>query len=313
MEERTIVKSGLASHTITIPKNWLQRNHLKKGSKVYCTEEESSLRIFPTKVEHLREEDQAINIDDAIDIQRQIVAAYLTNHNEIRIFGKTLSEKLTKVKEFVTKLAGLEILEETGNHLILKDYIDIDEINLWNLLKRMDIIIRSMMSDTRSCLEKTNPQLASVVYARDLELNKLAFLVYKNLNYLAMHPDQAALQQVKPHNLMHLWEMNNHLEKIGDEVKRLVISSGDLPPKNAESIKELFEFAENFYRKIMDAFRTKNQRVADEASNQRYRVLDMCAKYLETARAIKGRHLVARIPYIISHTNDISRTMQYIT
>ncbi len=35
MHIRKLVKSGAASHTLSLPKDWLEKNKLKKGSLLY--------------------------------------------------------------------------------------------------------------------------------------------------------------------------------------------------------------------------------------------------------------------------------------
>ena len=45
MNIRRLVKSGTASHTISLPKDWINKNKLKKGDLLYINEKNNELTI----------------------------------------------------------------------------------------------------------------------------------------------------------------------------------------------------------------------------------------------------------------------------
>jgi phosphate uptake regulator len=318
MEERKLVKSGLSSFTIALPKDWVERNKLTKGSSVFCEEESDRLILLPKKVKEKKSEEEKILLIDDISIKslsRDLVANYLKNTGIIKLKGKELMSKLTEIKTVLSQLAGLEVIEETGDTLVLKDFIDIDEISLLNLLRRNDNVLRSMFTDTINCISSVNPELSEAVRLRDKEVNRLVFLIYKGLNYLAEHPQEASNQGIKPTNFMHLWELNNHLEKIGDEVKRIAMNSAKakLGKNDILQIKPILEEVQEIYVQVMTATYKHDIFLSDKYAAQINDVQETCDKYLQTSKSIENRKFVARMRYLLSHINDISRLIRYFS
>jgi phosphate uptake regulator len=78
---RRLVKSGASSFTISLPKGWLEKNNLKRGSLVYINEKSvNELSIKPEKTEGAPTiKEITINIDgkNLDTIEREITSAYI--------------------------------------------------------------------------------------------------------------------------------------------------------------------------------------------------------------------------------------------
>ena len=316
MEERRLVKSGLSSFTIALPKEWIKRNKLGKGSSVYCKEDSGGLILLPKKIKEKKPDTEILLLVDEVSIKsisRDLVANYLKNSGAIKLKGKELMSKLAELKKVIGQLAGLEVIEETGDTLILKDFIDIDEISLKNLIRRSDNILRSMFTDTLICINSSNPPLAEAIRLRDKEVNRLIFLVYKGLNYLAEHPQEASTQEIKPTEFMHLWELNNHLEKIGDEVKRLAIATTELKIGKNEAVQigSLLKEVKEAHTQIMTSIYKKDIALSDKYASVLKDIQKKCENHIKNSRAVEIRQPIARINYLLSHLKDISRIVRY--
>ena len=96
MEYRKLIGFGKSSFVISIPKNWTEKNKLKKGDVVYLREEDTAL-VVSAKEKRLIKEPKRITIrteSKTIDkLQAEIVAAYLENYDvfEINKFGRPLT------------------------------------------------------------------------------------------------------------------------------------------------------------------------------------------------------------------------------
>ena len=109
MHVRRLVKAGQTSHTVSLPKQWLIKNNLKKGDIVYINESgpaeltltpEFSSKKGPTN-------DKTINIDgkDIGTIRREITSAYINNSSTITIIGKDLNQNTKDIRsrsDFIT-------------------------------------------------------------------------------------------------------------------------------------------------------------------------------------------------------------------
>ena len=89
MHARKLVKAGAASHTISLPKSWLDKNMLKKGDTLFIIEKsDSELAITPkTGEENTRKKEITIDVDNkgVGSIQREITSAYVNNYSKIPV------------------------------------------------------------------------------------------------------------------------------------------------------------------------------------------------------------------------------------
>jgi len=255
MEKRKLVKSGLFSYTIALPKDWVIRHKLGKGSTIYIDEQSGDLLLTPDKIIEQpasKEKEKVLYIDGvpAETILRDITAAHLMNINTICLKGDDLKKNIATFKKRISEFTGLEVIEETSDSLLIKDFVNINELNVHDLIKREDNIIRSMFLDTTDCLKNNDSNLAEAIRGRDKEVNRLAFMIYKCLNYIEEHPQQWKNHGVHPAYVAHVWEINGYLEKIGDEVKRIamLVPETKLKPSERKDINSLIQDVEGFYK-----------------------------------------------------------------
>src|SRR3989344_5388441 len=114
MHIRRLVKAGPSSHTIALPKEWIEKHNLKKGDAIHLRElSETELAIAPKEQKDLPTiaREKLIEIDNKkIDtIQREITAAYLNNYNLITLVGDSISQKAKAIREIVHNFVALEI------------------------------------------------------------------------------------------------------------------------------------------------------------------------------------------------------------
>src|SRR3989344_3560288 len=319
MDERKLVKSGMFSHTIALPKEWVTRHKLNKGSKVYLTEHQGALLLTPEKSKiSLKEKGETmINIDGLAknSIKRDIIASYLTNSGVVKLIGKDIKKNAQTYKEVISQLPGLEVIEETGDYIIVHDFINIEELNIPDIIKRTDIIIRSLFEDTFECLQNKSSDLAESIRKRDKEINRLVFLVYKCLNHVNDHPQEGKNHGIEsPSCSTHIWELNGYLEKIGDEIKRFasLVPKSKISAKENKEVENLLKDVEKFYIEIMTSLYKGSTANADESSEKRGEIKDKCNAFLEESKSPALTSIVSKLIYLISFINSISRIVRYI-
>lgn len=172
-----------------------------------------------------------------------------------------------------------------------------------------------MFLDSAACLQAPDADLAEAIRLRDKEVNRLSFLMSKTLNYLADHPHQAHNHGIIAKNFMHCWELNNHLEKIGDEIKRLaiVIPKVQFQKQDSNNIRQLLQEVQDFYQNSMNALHKHDIKLADQGAGNRENLTGKCDKYLNNTRSLYARQAIARLKYIVYHINDISRLVRYLS
>lgn len=321
MEKRKIVRSGLFSYTISLPKEWLARFKLDKGNEVSIEEYGDDLIIRPGKADHKsnskNHESCVFDVDkfSTSTVIRDITSAYLTNVKTITLEGSSLKNTIESYKKAINSYPGLEVIEETGNSLVLKNLINVDEFIIQDLLSRSDIILRSMFSDILESMKTKDEKLAESVVQRDKEINRLTFLVCLCLNHINEYPQEAKIHGVEVALSPNVWEINSDFEKIGDELKRFARLIPEFRKQKTarNKIISIFGQIEDFYLDVMFSFYKNDLEKADNSSLKRKGVLSLCNDFLLTSRSPNLRGMASRMIYLISFINSISRISRYIT
>lgn len=274
-EARRIIAFGKNSYVISLPKPWVKDHKLGKGDSVHIVEQSPHLVISPTtQITKITERRQDISVDNKPfgGVKAEIIAGYVSGNDIIVIAGKQLESYVPEIKNTIHNLAGLEILEQTPEKIIAKDLLNLQEVSLSHCVRRMDIIVRSMLQDAGEPWTKDN--YASIA-ERDVEVNRLHFLSHRVINRALMNPAIAKMMEKTPFELLRHWHIIVCLEKIGDQTKRMrryycTMHSPTLDKETAAALcqkqKNLFEE----YNRTMQAFYKddKESALATELKNK---------------------------------------------
>jgi len=308
MDLRKIISFGKGSYVITIPKSWIEKNNLKKGDVVAIDEGSDHLILHPNS-NNLKKEERTITIEaedkDLEFIKAEVVSAYLNNYDNIEIISKTLKTNAPAIKDMLRDLAGLEILEQTATRILAKDLINIQEVSVHTLIRRMDIIIRAMMDDVVKCVNK-NCHYESI-YQRDFDVNRLHFLVMRVIRNAIKNPGAAKVLNLDSIKLHHLNNIASKLERLGDHQKRISrhLREVKLNKKSSKELENIYSEIKNRYLDVMKSHYTKNKKLAYEVEIGNKEKIKRCNEFLKknhdvvTAKIIENMKAMATcIKYI---------------
>ena len=274
------------SYIITMPKSWVVKNNLKKGDTISIEEGSNELIFYAGQKEPKRKE-KAISIETEgkklAMIKAEIVSAYLNNCNTIEIRSKALADDAPVIKGIIRNLSGMEIIEQTGTKIVAQDLIDVSSISIQNIMRRMDVITRSMIDDLLLCLDgKCDPKS---IINRDADVNRLYFLGYRVIKNAMENP--AVMRELD----INVWHIANHrsvlirVEEIADTQKRIsrLLSNAQLRSETLEGIKEISWDIKSSYSNVMKAYYTNDKEIALEIEINHENLIEKCNKFLEDA------------------------------
>ncbi len=272
MHIRKLVKAGPASHTISLPKEWLERNNLTKGATLYIHEQsDNELIITPSLVEPQTTQQKTVTIPvdgKALDtIQREITAAYVNNANTIDLVGESIAKNAKEIRRMLHDFVALEIAEQSPGKISAKDLLNLSEISVDKSLKRMDIIVRTMLQDAK--LTASGKDLSESVLFRDYDVNRLYFLLVRLLKSALTNPNLAAQFELNPPSVLKSWMLVHHLEQTADTIKSLCKECTKLEAKQRKDSTALIGLLEKDYLDVMKAVHEKNKTLADEVARRR--------------------------------------------
>jgi len=264
MEIRKLVKSGTASHTISLPKDWIQKNKLKKGDLLYIKEQNNDIIISSEqKKQPPKNKEITITIDnkDLGSIRRETIAAYINNYHIFTFIGN-INKNIEQLRKILDNFLALEIVEQTDKKLIAKDFLNLQEFSLQNTIRRMDMLTRSMLSDT-----KNSKQQSKALALIDFEVDKLFFLISRLIR--ANLTDQTS--KINNVEALSIWWLAKNIESIADSAKHLseVFSKQEI---------QLFEELESYYKEAIKSYFKKDKKLADKLIAQRTTLLQKVEK-----------------------------------
>jgi phosphate uptake regulator len=307
MNIRKIVKAGLASYTVSLPKEWIDKNKLTKGDSLYILEKSSNELLVSTEVKEKLKELREITIvtenKELGSIRREITAAYLNNYNTIIILGKDLDTKAMEIRRFLHDFVALEIEEQTAGKIIAKDLLDLKEISIEKTIRRIDMILRSMMQDSIKSIEDS--ALGDSIIYRDYDINRFYFLLMRLLKSAMQDPLTALSFKISNVQALQYWDLVAALEELGDSVKSLSPLFKILAEHEQKSVIELYTQIQQDYLDVLKAYYNKDKILADKVLLHREEIIAHGKNVFHNK--VQNTEILNLLQEIISHINSIAR------
>lgn len=196
-EQRKLQVTGGSTFILSLPKQWVTRNQLKKGSIMMLREEDDgSLSVAPSKLEKQERQDDAFirvsSSENPDAVMRKAISAYLLGCNVLHIKAQgqqPLSSKLRNhLKSFARNyLVGTEIVIDTPAELTLQVLLNYPELTVQSALSRMSIIASSMHKEAITSLKKLDYSVAKGVIETDREVNRFSLYIVRLLKLAVMN------------------------------------------------------------------------------------------------------------------------------
>lgn len=295
---------------VSLPNEWMKKNNLQKGDVVYIEENgDNEITLSPKEKAKKRELKEIIINGTGKDfevIKREVYSAYISNFNIIKIVDENLEEKSRYIRDAVHGLVALEIMGQTKNMIIARDFLNVKKISISGLVRRTDIIIRNMISDTMICMKQNNFES---VNERDNDINRIFFLVNRVLNRAIEDPKILNSLNLIGDDILYTHWLFMTFEKIGDECKRFcrAVTQAKLTKKEKAILHSIFKDIEKHYLDIMKAYYNKNKEIAHDVMNQKQSIMKRCDDYFEENSTLLNGVIVEKLKSFEGHIKTIAR------
>src|SRR3989344_8351733 len=179
MEYRRLISFGKSSFVVSLPKEWVGQNSLKKGDFIYLQENGPNLLLSKKdNNEKAEDREKIIYVDgkNEFTIEREVCSTYIQNYPRIVLRGKEIKSKVKELQRIVQSLIALEIMEQTSDTIIAKDFLNMDSVSVEELIRKMDLVTRTMMKETQQIFEEDNYDSLN---ERDQDVNRNRIHVQK--------------------------------------------------------------------------------------------------------------------------------------
>src|SRR2546425_3813222 len=187
MEARKVQKVGYSTLIVSLPKDWVEQVNLKQGDIVtFRRESDGGITVYPGLTRERENLRYVINADlyDAPNLLTRIITAnYLTGHDTIQIVAKKeLSQRhLEEVRAVSRRLTGLGIVEQSLKSVTLQSFVDPTKFPIYGLMRRLQIILSSMLETAVKSVVEGRPNLADEVLHMEEEADRIYWMIIRQL------------------------------------------------------------------------------------------------------------------------------------
>jgi len=265
MEARKVQKVGYSTLIVSLPKNWVEEVGLKQGDIVsFRREPDGGITIYPGlthEPETYRYLVDADQCDTPNLLTRIVTANYLTGHDTIQIVAKKeLSKRhLEEVRAVSRRLTGLGIVEQSLRSVTLQSFVDPTKFPIYGLMRRLQIILSSMIETGVKAVFEGRTNLAEEVLHMEEEADRIYWMIIRQL--LLAVTDRRVAKEVGIEGPMHvvgnriiaksLEQMADLAAHVAQEALRLKSEAKRVDPKLVQSV---VDYSEKAKRLIEDAF-----------------------------------------------------------
>jgi len=234
---RKVQKAGKSTITVSLPKDWITSKGLEPGDRILMHQPPDGTLVITTEADKKKKVTKKTLLISETDkeehIIRKMVGAYLNGYTvlEVKADKKELMNARRALRKFTQMVVGPEIVEESGNRIILNDLSDPMELPQKKCIKRMHFMVDSMHKDAMRAFLEEDKLIAEDVMDRDRDVDRLYWMVVKQFKMIQIDRSIAEKLDTEPHESAELLIVARVLEKIGDHGERIAkrVFENDIP------------------------------------------------------------------------------------
>jgi phosphate uptake regulator len=250
--ERRIMSLGRSSMVISLPKNWMQLNELKKGDVVsYAIQRDRSLVVYPSAQKKTKTKEITLRIgqdEEESLITQKIIGAFLNGYSGVTL----ISEKIFSIpqRKAIRNMAGrlyMRVMESDSKGVYIQTLTDESKASIEQAIQRMHLISYSMCEDVFTALKDNDVALAKSVFSLDDDVDHFSFFILRLLRNAAQDAALANELRIDPLDCMdhqtlvyriehaadytadiarHIIMLHGSQQKIPDDVLELMVTAG---------------------------------------------------------------------------------------
>jgi phosphate uptake regulator len=265
MEARKVQKVGYSTLIVSLPKDWVEEVGLRQGDIVsFRRESDGGITVYPGLTKERESFRYLIDADLCNGpnlLTRVITANYLTGHDTIQIISKKeLSQKhLEEVRAVSRRLTGLGIVEQSTKSVTLQSFVDPTKFPIYGLLRRLQIILSSMLEQGVRAFVESRPNLADEVLHMEEEADRIYWMIIRQL--LLAVTDRRVAKEVGIEGPLHVIGnrvIAKSLEQMADLASQVAIEAqklkSDAKKTDPKILKGLLQLSDTVRLLIEDCF-----------------------------------------------------------
>ncbi|MEM1514478.1 MAG: PhoU domain-containing protein [Candidatus Bathyarchaeia archaeon] len=236
-----------------MPKDWAIRNRIHRGSVVASlVTPDDKIIIDPRYASEPTPRATVVKIGP--NLSRDVVGSYLLGYDIIKIETKEriTPEQREAIKQILSQLIGLEIIEEDQNKVVVQCLLEPLALSPEKILRREHLIALSMCKDSVTALLEKDVYLAKNVIARDNEVDRLYFLLIRILRTIIQNPSLGEKFNIRPIDCLDYRLVASFVELVADQSSQIAKYVDKFA--NLKLSNELFRVLSDLHKVILETY-----------------------------------------------------------
>jgi len=275
MELRKVQFTGGSSYVLTLPKEWIDAEKIKKNDSLGVEVQPDGALLITRSTDQepaqrTKEFDLA-GITEPAYLFRLLIGAYISGYTFIVIHSQQRLPPFVRevVRSFTQMTIGQEVVEETDTEITLKDLLNPAEMPFDNTIKRMFMIVKAMHEDAVTAIRTQNQTLSRDVAARDNDVDRLHWLIARQTNMILSNATLSRKMNISPVMALHYFTMSRIIERIGDHAERIVsiaqpILTKGMDPNVLEKIAKASNLSVAIFNRSIVSFFNNDMKKANQ-------------------------------------------------
>jgi phosphate uptake regulator len=266
--ERKVQLAGNSTFVVSLPKEWALEQELESGMSMHLYPHED--RVVAS-AETVLDQDRNATVDAAaIDdetVLRRVRSAYVVGCDRITIVGADGlgQESRRALDRVVGRLVGVEILEDTGERIVVQDLLDADDVSLPQTLLQARQLALEMHADALEALARDDEELARRVIDRDDEVDRLFAFVSRGFHRGLEDVHEINRLGTDRASAFRDYRIARQLERVADHAERIATVVVAQPSPPADGIGDSIEIVGADARRSLELALAGEVERADEA------------------------------------------------
>lgn len=303
--ERKIMSLGRSSMVISLPKNWMQLNEIKKGDVVsLAIQRDRSLVVYPSAKKKTKTKEITLRIGQDEEeglITQKIIGAFLNGYSGVTL----IAEKIFSIpqRKAVRNIAGrlyMRVMESDSKGMYIQTLTDESKASIEQAIQRMHLISYSMCEDTFTSLKNNDVALAKSVFSLDDDVDHFSFFILRLLRNAAQDTALANELRIDPLDCMDHQTLVYRIEHAADytaDIARHIVmlhgSQNKIPDDVLELMVTAGTDAVDLYVKSVNAFFSKDVPFSVEIMKYQHRIEKLDQKI--AAKSFTGKYKSAEL------------------
>jgi phosphate uptake regulator len=275
---------GKSSLVVSLPKDWIESNSLKKGDFVTINiQRDLSLLLQPS----LRSREESKRIVVEIDkesspesIFRIVIGCYLNGYNDIVLNSRNIFSVLQQQAiRNVVKSLYLRILASNASSVTLQTLMNESMANLLDGIERMHIITLSMCNDLVKAMKNWDLELARSVVALEEDVDQFMFYLIRLIRSAAIDPALANHLGIDMLDCLDYQTLVDLIERVADNIYKAANSlvqveeyKNSIPIDLWDKLIQTTETSVMAYSDAIEVFKQRSVETCDKIIDEQYKL-----------------------------------------